>query len=125
MCGVFSCVVGRTSFFGLLLEGLVGLHRIIQLQLLQHYCQGIDLDYFLFFFFSFPEFHYLHFSSVQLFSLKISTSKKNPRFLLYVVLQIDYNAPEEIKILAFWHCFKLLLLFIHCYTGFFSVVLLY
>ena len=33
--------------------------------------------------------------------------------------------PEEIKILAFWHCFKLLLLFIHCYTGFFSVVLLY
>ena len=27
------------------LEGLVGLHKIIQLQLLQHYCQGIDVDY--------------------------------------------------------------------------------
>ena len=26
-------------------EGLVGLHRTVQLQLLQHYCQGIDLDY--------------------------------------------------------------------------------
>ena len=26
-------------------EGLVGLHRTIQLQLLQHYGQGIDLDY--------------------------------------------------------------------------------
>ena len=29
----------------LVLEVLVGLHRNIQLQLLQHYCQGIDLDY--------------------------------------------------------------------------------
>ena len=29
----------------LVLEGLVGLHRTIQLQLLQHYCQDIDLDY--------------------------------------------------------------------------------
>ena len=28
----------------LVLEGLVGLHRIVQLQLLQHYW-GIDLDY--------------------------------------------------------------------------------
>ena len=28
----------------LVLEGLLGLHRTIQLQL-QHYCQGIDLDY--------------------------------------------------------------------------------
>ena len=26
-------------------EGLVGLHRTIQFQLLQHYGQGIDLDY--------------------------------------------------------------------------------
>ena len=29
----------------LVLEGLVGLHRTIQLQLLQHYGWGIDLDY--------------------------------------------------------------------------------
>ena len=29
----------------LVLEGLVGLHRTIQLQLHQHYCLGIDLDY--------------------------------------------------------------------------------
>ena len=29
----------------LVLEGLVGLHGTIQLQLLQHYCQVIDLDY--------------------------------------------------------------------------------
>ena len=29
----------------LVLEGLVGLHRTVQLQLLQHYCQAIDLDY--------------------------------------------------------------------------------
>ena len=29
----------------LVLEGLVGLHRIIQLQLLQHYWSGHDLDY--------------------------------------------------------------------------------
>ena len=29
----------------LVLEGLVGLHRTIQFQLLQHYGQGIDLDY--------------------------------------------------------------------------------
>ena len=29
----------------LVLEGLIGLHRTIQLQLLQHYYQGIDLDY--------------------------------------------------------------------------------
>ena len=27
------------------LEGLGGLHRTIQLQLLQHYCQAIDSDY--------------------------------------------------------------------------------
>ena len=32
--------------FGVLvLEGLVGLHRTVQLQLLQHYWSGIDLDY--------------------------------------------------------------------------------
>ena len=30
----------------LVLEGLVGLHRTIQLQLLQHYWWGIDLDYY-------------------------------------------------------------------------------
>ena len=30
----------RTSFWGIVLEGLVGLHRIIQLQLLQHYWLG-------------------------------------------------------------------------------------
>ena len=29
----------------LVLKGLVGLHRTIQLQLLQHYGWGIDLDY--------------------------------------------------------------------------------
>ena len=28
----------------LVLQGLIGLHRTIQLQLLQHYCWGIDLD---------------------------------------------------------------------------------
>ena len=30
----------------LVLEGLRGLHRTIQLQLLQHYWWGIDLDYY-------------------------------------------------------------------------------
>ena len=29
----------------LVLKGLVGLHKTVQLQLLQHYCWGIDLDY--------------------------------------------------------------------------------
>ena len=29
----------------LVIKGLVGLHRTIQLQLLQHYWLGIDLDY--------------------------------------------------------------------------------
>ena len=29
----------------LVLKGLVGLHRTIQLQLFQHYCWSIDLDY--------------------------------------------------------------------------------
>ena len=29
----------------LVLQGLVGLHITVQLQLLQHYCWGIDLDY--------------------------------------------------------------------------------
>jgi len=29
----------------LVLKGLVGLHRTVQLQLLQHYGWGIDLDY--------------------------------------------------------------------------------
>ena len=27
------------------LKGLIGLHRTVQLQLLQYYCLGIDLDY--------------------------------------------------------------------------------
>ena len=34
----------KTSFFGLFLEVLVGLHRTLELQLLQH-CWGIDLNY--------------------------------------------------------------------------------
>ena len=29
----------------LVLKGLIGLHRTVQLQLFQHYCLGIDLDY--------------------------------------------------------------------------------
>ena len=41
-----SPIMKRTSFWVLVLEGLVGLHRTIQLQLLQHYCWGMDLDYF-------------------------------------------------------------------------------
>ena len=32
-------------FWVLVLKGLLGLHRIFQLQLLYHYCWGIDLDY--------------------------------------------------------------------------------
>ena len=36
----------RTSFWVLVLEDLVGLHRTIQLQLFQHYCWGINLDYY-------------------------------------------------------------------------------
>ena len=35
----------KDIFWGLVLEGLVGLHRTIQLQLLQHTSQGIDFDY--------------------------------------------------------------------------------
>ena len=35
----------RTSLGVLVLKGLVGLHRTIQLQLLQRYWLGIDLDY--------------------------------------------------------------------------------
>ena len=34
-----------TSFLGVSLKDLVGLHRTVQLQLLQHYWLGIDLDY--------------------------------------------------------------------------------
>ena len=34
----------RTSFLDLSSGGLVGLHRTVQLQLLQHYWWGIDLD---------------------------------------------------------------------------------
>ena len=40
-----SPVMKRTSFGVLVLKGLVGLHRTIQIQLLQHYWLGIDLDY--------------------------------------------------------------------------------
>ena len=35
----------RTSFWVLVLKVLVGLHRTVQLQLLQHYWLGIDLNY--------------------------------------------------------------------------------
>ena len=35
----------RTSFWVLVLEGLVGLHRTIQLQLFSIIVWGIDLDY--------------------------------------------------------------------------------
>ena len=35
----------RTFFGGVSSKGLVGLHRTIQLQLLQHYWSGIALDY--------------------------------------------------------------------------------
>ena len=35
----------RTSFWVLILEGLIGLHRTIQLQLLQHYWSEHPLDY--------------------------------------------------------------------------------
>ena len=35
----------RTFFLVLVLDGLVGHHRTVQLQLLQHYWSLIDLDY--------------------------------------------------------------------------------
>ena len=35
----------RTSFGVLVLKGLVGLQSTVQLQFLQHYWSGIDLDY--------------------------------------------------------------------------------
>ena len=35
----------RTFFWVLVLEGLVGLHRTVQLQLLQRYWLGLGLDY--------------------------------------------------------------------------------
>ena len=35
----------RTSILVLVLEGVLGLHKIGQLQFLQHPCLGIDLDY--------------------------------------------------------------------------------
>ena len=35
----------RTSFWGVSSKGLIDLHRTIQLQLLQCYWLGIDLDY--------------------------------------------------------------------------------
>ena len=35
----------RTSFWSVSLEGLVDLHRTVQLQLLQRYWSGIHLDY--------------------------------------------------------------------------------
>ena len=43
---VFQSPMMKRTYFGmLLLEGLVGLHRTVQLQFLQHTGQGIDLDY--------------------------------------------------------------------------------
>ena len=46
----YFCILVRYDekdifFFMLVLEGLTGLHRTIQLQLLQHNGWGIDLDY--------------------------------------------------------------------------------
>src|SRR5574337_421088 len=38
-----SPIMKRTSFWVLVLKGLVGLHRIVQLQLLQHYWLGLSL----------------------------------------------------------------------------------
>ena len=38
-------MIKGTSFLMLVLEGLVGLHRTVQFQLLQYYCLRIDLDY--------------------------------------------------------------------------------
>ena len=35
-----SPIMKRTSFLGVVLKGLVGLHRTVQLQLLQHYWLG-------------------------------------------------------------------------------------
>ena len=35
----------RISFWVLVLEGLIGLHRTVQLQPLQHIGRGIDLNY--------------------------------------------------------------------------------
>ena len=35
-----SPIMKRTSFLGIVLEGLVGLHRTVQLQFLQHYWSG-------------------------------------------------------------------------------------
>ena len=40
-----SLIVKRTNLGVLVLEGLVGPHRTVQLQLLQRYWSGIDLDY--------------------------------------------------------------------------------
>ena len=40
-----SPMMKRTSFWVLVLEGLVGLHRTVQLQLFSVTGQGIDLDY--------------------------------------------------------------------------------
>ena len=41
-----NCLWWKGHLFWLLvLEGLTGLHRTVQLQLLQHYCWSIDLDY--------------------------------------------------------------------------------
>ena len=42
-----SSMMKRTSFFLVsVLEGLVGLHRTIQIHLLRHSCWGTDLDYY-------------------------------------------------------------------------------
>ena len=43
--GVAKSRIRLSDFTHFTLEGFVGLHRTIQLQLLQHYWSGIDLDY--------------------------------------------------------------------------------
>ena len=43
-----SPIMERTSFWVLVLEGHVGLHRTVQLQLLQHYCSGHRLGLLLY-----------------------------------------------------------------------------
>ena len=41
----FQSPVMKTTFWVLVLEGLVGLHRTVQPHLLQHYCSGHRQDY--------------------------------------------------------------------------------
>ena len=41
----FQCPIMKRTLWVLVLKGLIGLHRTIQLYLFQHYWSGIDLDY--------------------------------------------------------------------------------